>query len=449
MGETKGSFLTRVMNEFGGGGHSIFAPSSSSRWLECGYSLIANLFEEDTTSFEAAEGTVAHEIAENWLRTGERPLHLVGTTITLAENGAIHEIPITRSMIDYLQSYVDWCRFEEGVMFTETRVFFTDLMPRANPDDPDAKPIQFVEQGGTADNIIIRNRTLIVTDLKYGKGVQVFAEANPQALLYAYGAYQRHKDDYEFDEVIIRIAQPRLDHFDEWTITIDELLDFVEYVRGRAAIAWSVDAPRKATVKGCRFCLAAHDCPALAYVMECAIGGDTEFLDSEFGDYEMSVLRDALSKEYKFRRANASQLTTIEMSKILPYRKIVENWFARLDFELETRALKGELIPGQKLVESRTNRRFRSEAEAKELLDFLDIPPEKYQVVKMLSPTQLEDVIREEMGVSRAGAPTVLESVVIKPEGKPTLAPLTDKRPPISGKYVGAFDDEDEDDDEV
>lgn len=446
MGKVTKSFLTRVMEEFGGGGHSIFAPSSSARWLECSYSLIANLFEEDTTSFEAAEGTVAHGIAEEWLQTGVRPLHLVGTTISLTENGVTHDIPVTRSMIDYLQEYVDWCRFEEGEMFTETRVYFTDLMPVANPDDPDSDDVPFVEQGGTADNIIIQKRRLIVTDLKYGKGVQVFAEGNPQALLYAYGAYLVHCAAHEFDEVVIRIAQPRLDHFDEWTVTIDELLDFVEYVRERAAAAWQIDAPRKATVKGCRFCLAAHNCPALAYVMECAIGGDTEFLESEFGGYEMSVLRDALAKEYKFRRANIGQLTTKEMAKILPYRKIIENWFARLDFELEARALKGEEIPGQKLVESRTNRRFRSEAEAKELLDFLGVDEDKYIISKMLSPTQLEDVIRESLGVSRAGAPKVLESVVIKPEGKPTLAPLTDKRPPISGKYTGAFDDEDEDD---
>ena len=162
--------------------------------------------------------------------------------------------------------------------------------------------------------------------------------------------------------------------------------------------------------------------------------------------YEMSVLRDALAQEYKMRRANIGQLSTKEMAKILPYRKIVENWFARLDFELEARALKGEEIPGQKLVESRTNRRFRSEAEAKDLLEFLGVPEDKYIIRKMLSPTQLEDIIREELGVSRAGAPKVLESVVIKPEGKPTLAPLTDKRPPISGKYSGAFDDEDDDD---
>ncbi|MGK7564705.1 DUF2800 domain-containing protein, partial [Salmonella enterica] len=333
----------------------------------------------------------------------------------------------------------------EGEMFTEIRVWFTDLMPRANPDEPDEEPEEFVAQGGTADNIIIRDRTLIVTDLKYGTGVQVFAEGNPQALLYAYGAYRAFADEYEFDRIIIRIAQPRLDHFDTWEITIDELLEFAEYARERIAAAWSLTAPRRASLKGCRFCRAAHNCAAIAYMMECAVGGDVEFLEAEFGEEEMSVLRDALAQEYKFRRAQFGNLTTEQMAKILPYRKVVENWFSRLDFELERRAMNGEKVPGQKLVESRTNRKFANEKDAIALFRFLDIDEDKYIERKLRTPAQMEEVLRDELGVSRAGAPNIIAGIVYKPEGKPTLAPLTDKRPPLDGKYSGAWDDEDDD----
>ncbi|WOZ15247.1 exonuclease [Salmonella phage STP-3] len=439
------SLLVRIMREFGGGGHSIFAPSASARWMACSGSLIAGLFENDETIYEAAEGTVAHGIAEQWLRTDVRPTHLIGTVETITEGDVSHDIPITRSMIDYVQEYVDWCRFEEGEMFTEIRVWFTDLMPRANPDEPDEEPEEFVAQGGTADNIIIRDRTLIVTDLKYGTGVQVFAEGNPQALLYAYGAYRAFADEYEFDRIIIRIAQPRLDHFDTWEITIDELLEFAEYARERIAAAWSLTAPRRASLKGCRFCRAAHNCAAIAYMMECAVGGDVEFLEAEFGEEEMSVLRDALAQEYKFRRAQFGNLTTEQMAKILPYRKVVENWFSRLDFELERRAMNGEKVPGQKLVESRTNRKFANEKDAIALFKFLDIEEDKYIERKLRTPAQMEEVLRDELGVSRAGAPNIIAGIVYKPEGKPTLAPLTDKRPPLDGKYSGAWDDEDDD----
>src|SRR5699024_5955074 len=112
-------------------------------WTACGGSLLANLFEEDECSYEAAEGTVAHGIAEQWLKTDIRPTHLIGTTQVIEEKGVRHEIVVSRSMIDYVQDYVDWCRFEEGMMLTEIRVWFTDLMPPANADeleeDPDAE----------------------------------------------------------------------------------------------------------------------------------------------------------------------------------------------------------------------------------------------------------------------------------------------------------------------
>ena len=444
------SFLVRVMQEFAGGGHSIFAPSASAMWTACGGSLLANLFEEDECSYEAAEGTVAHGIAEQWLKTDIRPTHLIGTTQVVEEKGVRHEIVVTRSMIDYVQDYVDWCRFEDGMMLTEIRVWFTDLMPPANADeleeDPDAEVVPFLPQGGTADNIIIRDRVLIVTDLKYGTGVQVFAEGNPQALLYAYGAYRAFSDEYEFDLVIIRIAQPRLEHFDVWEVTVDELLDFAEFIRERAAAAWSLKAKRKATLKGCRWCRAAHNCAAVAYMMECAVGADLEFLDTEFGDYEMSQLRAALAEEYKMRKAKFGDLSVAEMAKILPYRKVIENWFARLDLELERAAKDGKPVPGHKLVESRSNRAHTNVEKAKELYDFLGLDEKDYMKTELRSPAQMEEVLRDKLGLSRAGAPMVIESVVWKPEGKPTLVPLTDKRPPLDQKYSGAYDDEDDDD---
>lgn len=440
------SLMTRIMREFAGGGHSIFAPSGSAMWLSCSGSLLANLFEDDETSFEAAEGTVAHGIAEKWLKSDKRPNHLIGTEISLTENGVTHDIKVTRAMLDYIQDYVDWCRFEEGEMFTEIRVWFTDLMPRANPDEPDKPAIPFAPQGGTADNIIIRDGVLIITDLKYGTGVQVFAEDNTQALFYAYGAYRAFSDDYEFDRVLIRIAQPRLEHFDVWEVTVDALLDFAEYARGQIALAWDLNATRRATLKGCRWCRAAHNCAAVAYMMECAVGGDTYFLGQEFGEAEMSALRDALKDEYKMTRAKFGNLTTVEMAKILPYRKVIENWFARLDFELEQRALKGEKIPGQKLVESRTFRKFKDEKDVVDLFEFLGLETSDYIKSEMRSPAQMEEILREKLGLSRAGAPVIIDQHVYKPDGKPTLVPLTDKRLPIDGKYHGAYDDEDDDD---
>lgn len=434
---------------FAGGGHSIFAPSSSARYFSCHGSLLANLFSPDDAGYEAAEGTVAHALAEEWLKTGVRPTRKIGTTVTIKEHGEVFEVPITQSMLDYVQEYVDWCRFEAGEMFTEIKVWFTDLMPWANEDEvaenPDAVRIPFLPQGGTADNIIINDSRIIITDLKYGKGVQVFATGNTQALLYAYGVYRAFCDEYDIDTIEIRIAQPRFNHFDSWEITVGELLDFAEWARGQFKKAWDINAPRKASVKACIFCKASSDCAALAYLAECAVGGDTYFLDKEFGVKEMSELREALRDEYKMRRAQFGTLSTEEMAKILPLRRVIENWLRRLDQELEARASKGAKVPGHKLVESRTNRAFNDPERVIALFEFLDLDKDDYIKTELRSPAQMEEILRDKLGLSRAGAPAIIEKFVYKPPGRPTLAPDTDQRPPMDGRYTGAFDDEDDD----
>ena len=132
-------------------------------WLHCAGSLIANMMEEDSTSPEAAEGTAAHFVAETWLRSGRKPKELIGTVQVVEERGLRFEIPVTQVMMDYVQEYVDWCMFEPGEHYTETRVFFSELTPLPN-------------QSGTADHAACQPGKLVITDLKYGKGIQVFAE---------------------------------------------------------------------------------------------------------------------------------------------------------------------------------------------------------------------------------------------------------------------------------
>ena len=132
--------LARMAADYNKSGHSIFGPSSSAMWLYCSGSLIANLTEPDSSSFEAAEGTVAHGVGEEWLKTGKRPLHLVGTSVIVNErDGKTYVIPITHTMLDFVQEYVDWCDMLEGQHYVETKAFFSEYMP-------------IPDQGGTADH---------------------------------------------------------------------------------------------------------------------------------------------------------------------------------------------------------------------------------------------------------------------------------------------------------
>ena len=90
------------------GGHVIFAPSGSAMWSSCPGSLIPNLMSEDTAGMDAAEGTVGHEIAEQWLTSGKRPTHLLGTIITIQEKYEAFDIEVTWEMLDYVEEYIRW-----------------------------------------------------------------------------------------------------------------------------------------------------------------------------------------------------------------------------------------------------------------------------------------------------------------------------------------------------
>ncbi len=195
--------VTAALNAAGKdfGAHSIFSPSGSSTWAYCPGSLIPNLFAKDSAGEDAAYGTVGHGVAEQWLKSGVCPTHLVGTTEIIEEGDQRFEIEIDASMLEYVGQYVDWCIYLPGTHFVETRVDFSDLTP-------------LKKQSGTADHAACEFGTLTVTDLKMGQGVQVYAKDNTQAILYAYGFFRKYDELFDFQRIVIRIAQPRLTHFD-------------------------------------------------------------------------------------------------------------------------------------------------------------------------------------------------------------------------------------------
>lgn len=406
-------------------------------WLYCSGSLIANLLEPDESSYEAVEGTVAHGIGEQWLKTGKRPTHLVGTVETVIENGETFHVPITNTMLDYVEEYVDWCRYLPGEHYTEVKVFFGDLMP-------------IPEQGGTCDHAACEPGRLIVTDLKYGKGIQVFAVDNSQALLYALGFFMKYDHLYHFEVIDIRIAQPRLEHFETWTVTREYLLEFADYVKVRAALAWQVNAPRHPRPKSCQWCRAKSRCPAILKLIDSVIEGRMGDLDREFSHDELVAMAESLERgTYKLKPIPVDKLTDAQLAKLLPFRRMVEGWFKSVFVQLENRALDGVQVPDHKLVESRTDRKFTDEENVVEWLQVVGLEEEHIYKTELRSPAQIEEIIRDEFGIARKNIPGLIASFVTKPEGKPTLVHVSDKRRPLGDIVDDAFDDlmdDDEDD---
>lgn len=386
-------------------GHSIFSPSSSEMWLNCPASLIANMQVrqngEDKGSEAASEGTVAHEMAEIWLKTGKKPLHLVGEIRKIGD----YDVEITQEMLGYVADYVNWCNDQQGDKFVEVKVDFSHLTPVPN-------------QKGTSDHVCCSQDKLTITDLKYGMGVKVDAENNTQLQIYALGVLNDFGFIYDFKTVEMRICQPRLQHFSTWEISIEQLLAFGEYVKERAKLAWQPDAPRKVSEKGCLWCKVKPQCPEKAKELEALV--DEVFAEST----DDEVMERIDNGEYLRNFPEIKQLSMEQVEKIYSKIKPVKSFLEEIEKKLFDFALKGGKMHAYKLVAGHTTRKWQDE---KDVVDFFvknGVSEDDFNPRSLVSPAQAEKLCK------LSGIPIdELFSCLASRSGKPTIAPIEDKRP--------------------
>lgn len=197
--------------------HAVLSASSAHKWIHCPPSAQLEAQLPDTRSPEAAEGTLAHEIAELKLR---KHFTVMKASEYKKSLKALQEQPLYDPEMDTLtDAYRDYITDivhsfpNKPHIAVEVRIDYSHIAP---------------EGFGTCDCIIIGGDTLRVIDFKYGKGVPVSAEENPQMMLYALGALVKYSLLYEIKNVILAIFQPRLDGASEWGTTADELLAWGE-----------------------------------------------------------------------------------------------------------------------------------------------------------------------------------------------------------------------------
>lgn len=412
------------------GGHSVYSPSGSKLWLNCSGGLIPNIFAQDDAGEDAAIGTVAHGIGEQWLKTGRKPSWLIGTTqfVAVGKYGG-HFVTIDEDMLYHVQRYVDWVRHLPGDHFVEQKVFFSQLTPIPN-------------QGGTADHVVCSPGRMVITDLKFGKGVWVFAENNSQALLYALGFFYKWDWYYDFQDFEIRIAQPRLDNWDVVHVTRAELLEFAEYVKVRAALAWEPNALRSPSPEACQWCKVAATCaPRAAMIFEITQGIFTS-IGKPMSHEKVQQFKDEIQfmSENDYR-VSTSELSTEQMEKLFGFRKTTEKWFTSVESELASRAKQGMPMQELKLVESRANRVFRNEVTAAKKLIAMGCKPSEVETTSVCSPAVAEVLLRK-AGVAKEDIPQVLLSLgAYKPKGQPVLVPSSDRRPVMNDTYDVFGDD--------
>lgn len=375
--------------------HALLGASSSARWLVCTPSARLEAMFPDEQSPYAAEGTIAHDLAESILRH-----KLEGKKAPKLDD-------YSTEMVEAVNRYVDIC--EEKVNEARSRSSDAEAMIEARLDFSRWVPDGF----GTGDMVIVADGILEVIDLKYGKGVPVSAIENTQMRLYALGAYDINEFLYDVKSVRMTIVQPRLDSISTDEMALEELLDWGEEIKPIAQRAFRGEG-ECTPCDYCNFCKARHTCRALA---------DT-----------------CLTAFYKDGGKLNQLLTDQEVSDILAMKDLITKWIKGVyDFAYE-KALSGEKQwPGFKLVEGTSRRTITDpDAAAQTLLD------NGYKEKDIFKPRELEGISNLQKVLGKKGVTKYLEAYIDKPEGKPTLVPDSDKRPAINTveTMMNEFDDE-------
>jgi hypothetical protein len=422
--------LAALARNYSNHGHSIFGPSSSHMWLTCAGSLVPNLLAPDEGSEFAAYGTVAHAVSEEWLIARKRPRHLLGTTQIVYAGDWGYLVNIDEAMMEFAEQSVEMCMLLPGKHFTEQRVDFSRLTPIPN-------------QGGTMDFAAIEGRRVVVVDHKFGTGVQVYAEENTQAMLYALGLLYRYDKAFggthDMREFVLRIHQPRLDHFDEWECSRDHLLTFAGRVIERAKAAWRLDAPRTPDPKACQFCKVRSTCSANAKMQIRIMADQTADAFGEVTHDELVEFKAELaSGTFSVAAADPLALSTSDLETLRPFKRMVEGFWKTIDHELMKRAMNGAQLKRYKIVEGRSNRVFSEPAQAAKVLIAHGCKPSEVIVQHIASPAEAEELLTA-AGHRRRDLPDLLEGLVRKPPGKPTLASITDRRPALEDMSAIAF----------
>lgn len=368
--------------------HAVLSPSSASRWLACTPSARLETQFPDKAGDFAKEGSLAHEFGELGLKRYSGLIDELEWTKKTSE--LVKDRLYSESLEEYAAGYANfvWEKFllaqrttSDAVLRIEERINLTAYVP---------------EGFGTGDAVILADGTLEIIDLKYGKGVQVSAIDNKQMMLYALGALDMFGFMYAIHTVRMTIYQPRLDNISEWEMSVEELTTWgMNELAPRAKMAYTGDGSF-VPGKHCQFCRAKAQCRTLAEK-------NLEAAKHEFED--------------------ASLLSDAEISEILLQVDLIKNWVTSVEEYALEAALDGKKFSGFKLVEGRSIRKYVDE---KQVADRL--VENGYKESAIYEPAKLKTITAMEKLVTKKAFTALLGDLVIKPQGKPTLAPESDKR---------------------
>ncbi len=402
-------------------GHALLSPSAAGRWLNC--TPVPRLEESlpESVSEYAEEGRLAHSVCE--LAAKKKFSAMPARTYSAALK-KLKANPLWQDeMLSCAAEYVE--HLEEHAMLFPSAPY---VALEVKVDISDYARDAF----GTCDSVIIGGDQLIVTDYKHGKGVMVSAQENPQMLLYALGALKLYKPVFgdSLKRITVCIDQPRLNHYDVYSLTEAELLAWGEnVVKPKAALAY-MGLGAFNPGEWCRFCRMKAQCRARA---------DAHTALEDFKDALLPTPENTKTAaiEDKHGVPHPPLLTDTEIGGLLSRGEALVAWYNSLKEYALNALLNGGEIPGWKAVEGRSSRAWADQDKAIETIINAGYPRELVYDSVIKSLAQLEKLIGTERFNGLVG------SLIVKPAGKPALAPESDKRPAYSSAaadFEGAGD---------
>lgn len=386
------------------GEHALLSASSAHRWIHCTPSArLEESFENKSSTF-AEEGTFMHELGELKLR---RYLGEIKESIYKKKLKELQVNQFFNSDIEEaVEIYVTFGRklieetkknCKDPIILLEQRLDFSN----------------YVENGfGTGDLIVVADGILHVVDLKGGQGVKVSSEKNPQMQLYALGSLSLFNCLYNIHTISMSICQPRLENISTYEISVEELLDWAENVLKPAAqLAWDGEGKFCPSEYTCKFCRAKYTCKARA-------------------EKNLEIA--------KFEFKQAFSLTKDEIIEILARADEIAAWCKDIWSWAEARAIEGEKFDGYKVVQGRSIRTYGNEKAVIAKLTEAGYSEEKIFSKSLKGITALEKTLGKKVFSQ------ILEGLITKPQGKPTLVPISDKREPIKINNTAEADFEEE-----
>lgn len=422
--------------------HAKRSPSGADRWMVCPGSTVLEEGKPDTSSAFADEGTAAHFLAATCLEKGNNTKdYAAGMYVIqlcegpdgehferfksdgeLVAGKVLNEFIVDWDMAGFVQAYVDRCRAVGGEQFYEQRLYIGDITKEDGAH-------------GTSDFVGIADGELVIRDLKYGRGVKVDAQGNRQLRIYALAAMDEFGLLYDFDRVRIAIDQPRIGNVSEAVYTIEEMEAFREEVGAAVAMVemaqkFGANDPDKLIVylkvddKACTFCKAKAECPRMRNHVLTLVADD--FVD------ESKPIAPQLDG------CTSRTMDNALLGNLLQSVDIIEDFCKAIRAKAESELFAGRDVPGFKLVEGRKGSRKWSDAEeVEQVMKSMRLKLEEMYDFSLISPTTAEKL--NKAGTIGPRQWPKLKDMITQSEGKPSVAPASDKRPALK---IAAVEDE-------